>query len=209
MANPTVRDRDLVRLHWPVELRPAFDALFAVDDAMASVVLGARDLNLSAIKLAWWREQLQALDVSPPPAEPRLQAAATELLPRGIEGGELAELEEGWAQLLQAEPEQEAAAERGARLFGLAARLLGATHADVRPAGAAWALADLARRTGSAEWLRPILSMPRLPRKLRPLGVMTALAMRDHQRGLPIEPEGTPGRSWTLIRYRITGRLQR
>ena len=85
----SVTDRDLVRLYWPVELRPAFDALFGIDDALAEVVATATQPALGAIRLAWWREALERLDASPPPPEPRLQAAATELLPRGISGATL------------------------------------------------------------------------------------------------------------------------
>lgn len=174
---------------------------------MASVVLGARDPNLAAIKIAWWREQLQALDVNAPPAEPRLQAVSRELLTRGLKGSELAQLDDGWLELLQAEPDRHAVAARGARLFTLAARLLGVPAFELGPAGEAWALADLARRTGSPKWLAASCSIPRIPRKLRPLGALAALAMRDHRRGFPLEPEGTPGRSWTLLRHRITGRI--
>jgi 15-cis-phytoene synthase len=73
-------DRDLVRLYWPVELRPAFDALFAIDDALGAVVASSTQPALGAIRLAWWRDALERLDVSPPPPEPRLQAVARELL---------------------------------------------------------------------------------------------------------------------------------
>src|SRR5919107_5615783 len=99
-----LRDRDLVRLYWPVELRPAFDALFDIEDAMADVVTRATEPALAAIKLAWWRERLEELDRGQVPAEPRLQAAAAELLPRGVSGAELAELEDGWATLLDEQP---------------------------------------------------------------------------------------------------------
>ena len=67
-----MRDRDLVRLYWPVELRPAFDALFAIDDALAEVVVSSTQPALGAIRLAWWREALERLDANPPPPEPRL-----------------------------------------------------------------------------------------------------------------------------------------
>jgi len=50
-------DRDLVRLYWPAELRPAFDALFSLDDALADVVARSSEPMLGAIKLAWWRER--------------------------------------------------------------------------------------------------------------------------------------------------------
>lgn len=199
-------DRDLVRLHWPAELRPAFDALLGIDDALADAALRAREPQLAAIKLAWWRGELQALDVSPPPSEPRLQAAAAELLPRAVTGSELADLEDGWLAVLQPVPDQAGASARGEILFRLAARLLGVTGAQLPELGRAWALADLARRTGQADWLEPRAAGGFVERKLRPLGALAALAFRDH-RLRSLEPEGTPGRAWALIRHRITGRL--
>jgi len=93
----------LVRLYWPAELRPAFDALFAIDDAMADVVVRSTEPRLAAIKLAWWRERLEELDDGKVPAEPRLQAAAEHLLSRGVTGAELSRLEDGWLMALQTE----------------------------------------------------------------------------------------------------------
>lgn len=174
---------------------------------MADVALRAREPQLAAIKLAWWREQLQALDATPPPAEPRLQSVAAELLPRGVKGVDLAELEDGWLELLQPVPDLGRASGRGEVLFRLAARLLGVTGAETAALGQAWARADLARRAGSAEWLGAQTQAGPVPRKLRPLGALAALALRDIRRGMPSEPEGTPGRAWALIRHRITGRL--
>src|SRR5688500_2421974 len=140
-----VSDRDLVRLHWPSELRPAFDALFAIDDALADVVFKASQPALGAIKLAWWRDRLIALDAGAVPAEPRLASAAADLLPRGVAGADLAELVTGWATLLDEQPQPDLVAERGARLFGLAARLLGASGDPVAEAGRFWAPVALAR----------------------------------------------------------------
>jgi phytoene synthase len=180
--------------------------LLGIDDALADAALRAREPQLAAIKLAWWREQLEALDTGPPPSEPRLQSAAAELLPRGVTGGELAELEDGWLVLLQPVPDQAQASARGEILFRLAARLLGVTGEPIAETGRAWALADLARRTGRAEWLATQTQAGPVPRKLRPLGALAALAIRDHRLGA-LEPEGTPGRAWALIRHRITGRL--
>jgi phytoene synthase len=197
----------LVRLHWPVELRPAFDALFDIDDAMADVVARATEPALAAIKLAWWREQLERLDDHAPPAEPRLQAAAAELLPRGIKGEKLAGLEAGWATLFDEFPDPKLVEERGEALFGLAARLLGASHLELPAAGRLYALMDVTRRglydlRAAAVGPGPV----RFPSKLRPLSGLASLARRDLGRDT-IEPEATPGRSWTLIRHRLTGRL--
>ena len=198
-----MRDRDLVRLHWPPELRAAFDALFAIDDAMASVVAGATQPALAAIKLAWWRERLEALDNAIVPAEPRLRAAAAELLPRGIGGGELAGLEEGWATLLQEAPSAQLVGQRGALLFRLAARLLGSGDPGLDAAGELYAVVDV-RRRGFADFGRD-RCLPRFARAVRPLTALAALARRDLRRPVP-EPEGTPGRAWTLLRHRLTGR---
>src|SRR5215218_8523335 len=106
-------DRDLVRLYWPVELRPAFNALFGIDDAMAEVVASSSQPALGAIRLAWWREALERLDTNAPPPEPRLRAAAAELLSRGIRGADLAGLEDGWAALLDEHPDIERIGRRG------------------------------------------------------------------------------------------------
>lgn len=196
-------DRDLVRLHWPLALRPAFDALFAIDDALAEVVGTAREPMLGVIKLAWWREALEKLDHQPAPAEPRLQAAAAELLPRGIGGKALAGLEDGWGALLEEMPDRARLRARGVLLFQFAARLLGETGEGLREAGGLWAEVDLARRFGRP--LPEAFVLSRAPRPLRPLTGLAALAARDARSGV-LEPEAAPGRAWTLIRHRLTGR---
>lgn len=201
------RDRDLVRVHWPVALRPAFDALIAIDDVMGEVVAGASQPALGAIKLAWWRAALERLDEAPPPGEPRLQAVAAELLTRGISGAELARIEDGWAALLDEGIDWQRVAIRGERLFALAARLLGADHAGIAEAGRAFALGDVARRgvTPPIDVMavaRQRMRLLRFPRKLRPLTLLSRLALRD-----PREPEATPGRAFALLRHRLTGRI--
>jgi phytoene synthase len=201
-----MRDRDLVRLHWPRHLRPAFDALFAIDDAMGAVVASASQPALAAIKLAWWREQLEALDAGSPPAEPRLQAAAAELLTRGLRGRELGRLEAGWAALLDERPDMRLALERGALLFGFGAKLLGTDDAAIPEAGRIYARADLQRRGRALEQTHVGPFIGAIPVPLRPLTALAALARRDLERQGP-EPEATPGRSWTLLRHRLTGRL--
>jgi phytoene synthase len=136
-----------------------------------------------------------------------LQAAAAELLPLGVKGAELAELEDGWLALLDEVPDRVQAGSRGEVMFRLGARLLGVADTDIPLLGRYWALADLARRTRSPDWLDAKACGRVVPAKLRPLGALAALALRDHRRGFAMEEEGTPGRSWTLIRHRFTGRL--
>lgn len=205
------RDRDLIRLHWPAELRPAFDALFDVDDAMGAVVTNATQPALAAVKLAWWRERLEELDDRVVPAEPRLAAAARELLPRRISGRELAELEEPWALLLNEKVVDRAPAvpQRASRLFGLAARLLNLPMDDLlADAATSFVTVDFARRGLFA--VRAQMSGQRAgkaSREARPLTSFGALARRDMRRGGPrFEAEAAPGRAWTLLRHRVTGR---
>ena len=208
---PELTDRDLVRLHWPVDLRPSFDALFSVDDALAEVVTSTTQPALGAIRLAWWREALQRLDQDPPPPEPRLQAAAAELLPRGITGATLAELEDGWASLLDEEPDIERVGQRGATLFALGAKLLGGDDKQLDPADRLYAQEQVAR-------LR-LMAMPyptddlnqlaghRFARRLRPLTALARLAARDVRKSPLVEPQATPGRAAALLSHRWVGRV--
>ena len=178
---------------------------------MGDVVARSSEPALAAIKLAWWRERLQELDSGKAPAEPRLQAAVAQLLPRGVSGAALAELEHGWATLLDREPDGERVGHRGAHLFDLASRLLGATNSLIHPAGRLFAYENVRRRQlVAAHWpidgLDPLAGY-RFPRKLRPLTALARLAARDAKRGPKVEPEGTPGRAWALIVHRLTGRI--
>ena len=182
-----------------------------IDEAMADIVVRASEPALAAIKLAWWRERLQELDAGKVPAEPRLQAAAAQLLERGISGAILAGLEDGWATLLDEQPNAERIGERGARLFAIAAALLGAS--DPLLAGAGQLVGhETVRRRGLRTAQRPIddlssLVRHRFPAKLRPLTALAKLAARDARRGEAIEPEGTPARAAALIAHRLTGRV--
>jgi 15-cis-phytoene synthase len=205
-----MRDRDLVRLHWPVELRPAFDALFGIDDALAEVVTSSTQPALGAIRLAWWREALERLDNSPPPPEPRLQAAAAELLLRGVTGARLAELEDGWATLLDEEPDLGRVGARGAKLFAIGAKLLGVPDDNLDAAGRLYAHSQASRRgmavSDPMEEPHP-LARYRFPRKLRPLTALARLAARDFRQAPVIEPEAAPGRAAALLSHRLFGRV--
>lgn len=172
---------------------------------MADVVARATQRALGAIKLAWWRERLEELDQGKMPAEPRLRAAAAELLPRGISGTDLAQLEAGWASLLQEKPDAELALARGVVLFGLAARLIGRDPPDfVEIAGRLHAAGSLSRRGLAPDGPLVVTQSPRIPARFRVLTGLAALARRDLARR---EDEATPARAWTLLRHRLTGRI--
>src|SRR3954469_8148024 len=84
--------------------RPALEALWRLDVTLGAVVARRREPMVARIRLAWWREALERLASPPPPPEPVLQALAAQVLPAGISGAALAEMEEGWSLLLAEGP---------------------------------------------------------------------------------------------------------
>ena len=215
MLNP---DQQLALAYVPLARRPAIEALWALDAALGDVLRSGRNPMVSQIKLAWWREALERLDREPAPPEPVLEAVALHLLP-AISGRELAELEGGWAVLLEPELGDEDldryGALRGGALFARSARLLGEALEGVDQAGAAWALTDLARHTSNASEANRALAAatkhfaatpPRWPVRLRPLGMLAVLAARDAARPGRLERPGAPARALRMLRHRLTGR---
>lgn len=212
------RDRILALSYVNARVRPALEALWSLDAALAAVLSSGRDPLLSQIKLAWWRDALEALDRAPPPGEPALEAVARHVLPHGITGSELAGMERGWTLLLTPDPltpEELAtyAATRGGLLFALSARLLDGASRSVGAGGEAWALIDLARHSGSEVDAEAAIaaarskSLGQWPTRLRPLGMLAALAQRDAEPGRPRwEEQGAPGRMLRMLRHRFTGR---
>lgn len=215
-------DKQLAFAYMPARERAAVKALFEIDAAMGDVVRTTSEPLLGAIRLAWWRERLEEIDgQAVAPAEPRLQLAERELLPRGVSGAELAGLEAGWLRLFDPFPwgsdVSEAIWSRGNLLFGLAARLLGYSDERIQAAGGLWGLVDAARHCSDAASREILLGQARtfgrglrgarFAGPLRPLSMLAALALRDCRRGEPFEPEGAPGRAVALFAHRLNGRL--
>ena len=214
-------DIGLALTYVPLPNRGALAALFSIDRAMGDVVRTTKEPMLGPIRLAWWRERLEELDDGGAPAEPRLQQAANELVPRGVSGRELAALESGWLRMFDSFPwtvqTSEAIWFRGNLLFGLGARLLGRADERIQGAGGLWTLVDAARhcsdpqsRAMLVEQARSFtrgLTGVRFPGPLRPLSMLAVLAIRDCRRGEPFEREGTPGRAAAMLRHRFSGRL--
>jgi phytoene synthase len=212
-------DRALALTYVPAARREALRTLWELDAALGAVLAGGREPLISQIKLAWWRDSLAKLDREKPPAEPMLQAVAARILPHGVSGAELSEMEEGWTLLLGQDPltgEELASfgATRGALLFRYSARLLGGepTPAMLR-AGEAWALVDLARHSNPIDAEAALkaardrlVGKERWPSRLRPLGMIARLARHDSLGPADrLEPHGTPGRMWHMLRHRFSG----
>ena len=180
---------------------------------MEAVVARATDPLLARVKLAWWREQLEALDNGSPPAEPRLRAVAEELLPRGVAGADVAALETGWATLLDDPVDFDLVQARGQALFGLSAALIGTNDPLLDTSGTLYGLMSSAR-TGLAVDDARIASLlaaagaHRVRRPLRPVSALARLAARDARHGPPFEPEGSPGRALAVLAHLWSGRIR-
>ncbi|UUL83342.1 squalene/phytoene synthase family protein [Sphingomonas qomolangmaensis] len=219
---PAAPERALILTYAPPGVRGGLAAMLALDDAVANILRSTREPMLVQMRLTWWHDALTKLDAAPPPAEPVLQALASDVLPFGIEGAQLARLVEGWEALSEGDPCEAGvrvgyAVGRGGALFALAARLLGDARFDTAGAGQGWALADLARnladpaaaaaaRAEAETALVPALAR-RWPGSLRSLGALAHLAAMDLRTpaAQPL-PAATPGRVARLAWHRLTGR---
>lgn len=164
--SPEVR---LALAYAPVAQRPLQLAAFALDAKLAGIAVGAREVLLAQIKLAWWRERLAEDPAKRPQGEPLLAALA------GWNGSTapLQALIDGWEAMLDPdEPDLPALAEARAALGQGLAQQAGRAEAAAAAGGAlrGWSLVV----TGAQQDLPPLS----LPRELRALAVLHGLARR-------------------------------
>jgi phytoene synthase len=201
-----------------VRVRAGLTALFALDERFGQVVSSTTEPMIGLMRLAWWREALEKLDLDRAPAEPLLRLLADHVLSQGVTGAKLAAIEDGWAALIDGEPDADAIArhgrERGRHLFAAAAAILGGDQARLAGAGEIWALVDLGYRhsdaqvrvTALAQANRLIDGLPheRWPTPARPLAALLVLAMHDARVGRRVQ--GSPRRLLRMLALRLTGR---
>ena len=203
----------------PAARRAGVAALWRLDERLGAVLATTTAPALGAVRLAWWRDALTALDHASPPAEPLLTELAAHVLP-SVGGQALAGIAEGWGLLL--DPGHYVAtrarygAERGGALFLGVARLLGGEHRTLAASGAGWALVDLAFRVRDPALAARALSVAydasaepggSWPSRLRPLGMLAMLARRDAAAGLARpRRQGSPARLARMLGHRLTGR---
>lgn len=213
-------ERRLALAYAPRERREALTALWVLDERLGAIVAATNEAMLGQIRLAWWRDALQALAEGAPAGEPLLGQLEQVVRHHRLAPSELARLPEGWTMLLNGLPLEHAALithanERGSVLFRLSAAVLGADHPGVCNAGAAWALVDVAARISdrqSAASARLIaiehLKSPKRhpwPKPLRPLAVLAALAHRDAYAAVS-RRQGSPLRLAVALWAGMTGR---
>jgi len=215
LADP---ERALAVAYAPADLRPALTALFALDERFGTVVSSTSEPMIGLMRLAWWREALEKLDHDPAPSEPLLSVLAEQTLPHGITGATLAAIEDGWAALIDGEPDPDAIArhgrERGRNLFGAAAALVGSHDPRLPDAGEVWALTDLGYRhsqdkvrQAAREQARALAAnVPPGPwaGPARPLAALFVLARHDALAST--RAQGSPGRLLRMLALRVSGR---
>ena len=210
MTSPSSPDVALALSYASAERRPALAALLALDDALGSVLRTGRDPMVSQLRLTWWHDAIAALDHSPPPAQPALEALAEHVRPH-LRAATLLPLVEGWEELIEPGTLPDEALERygearGGTLFGQMAALLDGGPVDtIRAAGRAWALYDLAAHTSEADLARRakaladrhVAAVTRLPPATRALGALMHLARLNEAAG--------SHRVARLLFHRLTG----
>ena len=195
MTEPNDPERALALPYAAADRRAGLTALLALDDTLGQILRTTREPMVGQMRLTWWYEALCALDNAPPPAQPVLQALATEVVARGVSGSALAGLVDGWEILLDPDPLDpdmldSYAAQRGGRLFALAGQVLGAASADpLTDAGAGWALADLARHSRNSQAAKAPAAHAKIAlhaamqrrwsRAVRSLGALALIAQMD------------------------------
>jgi 15-cis-phytoene synthase len=202
----------IIALAYAGKRRENLRILFALDQALGSLVSTVREPVLGQLKLAWWRDSLSEGATNPVNREPLLAAVQQLGLARELVG-----LVNGWEASLGELPLSNDALEafangRGGSLFAAAMQLYGVIPDD-RSAGAGrtWALADFAFRCSDRETSRRALMLggdaseaKGLP---RPLGILTVLAQSDIARGDAHRwPPGSPRRLLRAFLFGLFGR---
>ncbi|WP_260922061.1 hypothetical protein [Novosphingobium sp. 9] len=188
---------DLSRLalvYAPRRVREQTAVLLALDTRMAGLLRHSKEPMLARIRLAWWRESLQADPAGWPEGEPLLAS----LRQWNGEHLGLTALVDGWEELTGAEPlaaeGMQAMAEGRGAAFAAFARAIGREREADRAhdLGCRWGLTDLAMRLGkpgerdTARTLAEAAIATRRPyvsRDLRPLLVLEALSARRFRAG--------------------------
>lgn len=208
-AHPPYRSEDLAVISaWqPARTRDALTALFSLDTLLRGTIARAREPILAQMRLAWWRERLREPADRRPIGEPLIEAIGRTW--SGAEEG-LVRLIDGWEALLAAAPLGREtisvfADGRGQAISGFA-RLCGNVGTGAVFAGRRWALAEFATgsrhpsdRAAAIEIARKLPETPILPRSLRGVAVLNALAARALDRGEPM----LAGRGAALVAMRV------
>jgi len=205
----------------PAPKRAALAAMWRLDARLAAIVRATTEPLLGQMRLVWWRDALRDLAAKPVSGEPLLVQLAALDSAGIVTTAQLACVADGWVELLEPMPlDRDAlnryASARGGGIFDAASQALGADAPDwLLASGEGWALADFGLHCSDPETARRALALAdekltaignvRVPRQLRPLGMLAHLAARDVATRGP-RRQGSPARMWRMLRHRLTGR---
>jgi 15-cis-phytoene synthase len=188
------------------------------DDHIRHQVFSAREPMFGQLRLAWWREQIDALRLSVTGLNDPLLIKIATLSPDDVMLGVWTSIIDGWEILLSDwEEDVDAmvafAKGRGRGLFGI----FGDQDAQLLLAGEGWALADLAFQMPDPQLAARLIAQatPRLAAlqhaarrsETRALRVLAALAALDVAGGFPRQVRlGSPRRMFWALRYALAHR---
>lgn len=185
MLDPAQR---LALAYAPAAARDAWLALFLFDQRLAETARPGREPLMIQLRLSWWRDRLGEQSVAWPVSEPVLG----QLKAWREQHGPLVKLVDGWEALVIADDGGAELAQARAEALEALARLLGVEDlSSTREAARQFVDPQTAPTTVRA-----------IPREMRPLAVLRAMALREARRGPP-----TPIRDLVRIMWAgLTGR---
>ncbi|MET4133269.1 phytoene synthase [Porphyrobacter sp. MBR-155] len=191
--DPIPPEADLALAWSPAKLRGPLTTAFQLDRRLARIVAHTTEPMLGQMRLAWWREAL----AKPPSERPRGDAVLDAIAEHwaGREAALIA-MVDGWEVLVTAEQlgplEVEAFGTQRAAFFNaLHDDRSRVDHDSVAAAASRWAIADAAAGVSDGSERALLIEAGlarageggRLPRELRGLAVLDALALRALRRG--------------------------
>lgn len=191
--DPLAPEAELALAWSPPLVRSALAAAFRLDRRLGRIVARTTEPMLGQMRLAWWREALGKPVVDRPRGDPVLDAIGGSWV--GYEAA-LTAMVDGWEVLVTSTAFDRAAieafgAQRSAFFGVLGGNLAPAAAERVAVAGFRWAMADAASSVSDAGERAELIASGlerngpagRMPRPLRGLAVLDALAVRALQRG--------------------------
>jgi len=197
----------------PEASRLALLAFFALDARFASIVRNSREPMLAQLRLSWWREQMASSNQAQATADPLIEALQSWPEERSALSG----LADGWEALTGPTPLPVEALALLAQSRGNAFAALAGSEKhriDAQRMGENWALADIAAHLSDERERKAVLQLASLrnwqqaslPRNLRPLAVLHALAARSIRRNIAISALGGAGAALTALRAGLLGK---
>lgn len=208
LLNP---DQELALAYAPKSRRDAFRALLELDRTLGKALSVASEPGLAAIRLAWWRNQIESLPDGPIAPDSALVAIGEVLRSHDVKPRDLVHLVNGWETLLDDWPPSDEqvlayAERRGEGLFRAVFDVAGAEFSsDSAKAAKFWALVDFANHASDCVVRDRFLELAApfaghsvtMPSTLRPFAILVRFAEHDLKKRTP---PGSPRRIWQIWR---------